>query len=54
MDKQTVHLWCAYPDDLLDDGAREAYSALLSEQERALVSKFKVERHRRESPARAR
>jgi 4'-phosphopantetheinyl transferase len=51
MDKQPLHLWCAYPDDLLNEGAAEACLALLSEDERARVSRFRFERHRRESLA---
>ena len=51
MDKKPLYLWCAYPDDLLADGAAEACVALLSEEERARVQRFKFERHRRESLA---
>ena len=51
MDKQPLHLWCAYPDDLLAEGAAEACSALLGEDERERVSRFRFERHKRESLA---
>jgi 4'-phosphopantetheinyl transferase len=51
MDRNPLYLWCAYPDDLLDEGAAQACAALLSEEERARVQRFKFERHRRESLA---
>ena len=51
MEKKPLYLWCAYPDDLLDEGAAQACAVLLSEEERARVQRFKFERHRRESLA---
>jgi 4'-phosphopantetheinyl transferase len=48
MDKDTLHLWCAYPDDLLDEEATQACARLLSEDERARWQRFKFEKHRRE------
>ena len=43
-----LHLWCAYPDDVLDEAMAEAYAALLSEDERTRLSAFHFARHRRE------
>ena len=51
MERKPLHLWCAYPDDLLEAGVAEACSALLSEEERARVARFRFERYRRESLA---
>jgi 4'-phosphopantetheinyl transferase len=51
MDKKPLYLWCAYPDDLLIAGVAEASVALLSEEERARVQRFRFERHQRESLA---
>jgi len=48
MKKKTLSLWCAYPDDLLTEGAAEACAALLSEDERARWQRFRFERHARE------
>ncbi len=44
----TLHLWCAYPGDLLDEEALRACASLLSEDERARWQRFRVERARRE------
>jgi 4'-phosphopantetheinyl transferase len=44
-----LNLWCAYPDDLLTEGVAERCAALLTEEERALVARFKFERHQREA-----
>ncbi len=49
MDKKPLYLWCAYPDDLLSEGVADACAALLSEDERAQVQRFKFERLRREA-----
>jgi 4'-phosphopantetheinyl transferase len=46
--KEIVHLWCAYPDDLLEDETARACVQLLSEDERARLERFKFDRHRRE------
>jgi 4'-phosphopantetheinyl transferase len=51
MDKKPIYLWCAYPDDLLATETAGTCTALLSEEERAQVRRFKFERHRRESLA---
>jgi 4'-phosphopantetheinyl transferase len=51
MDRKPLHLWFAYPDDLLEAGVAEACSALLSEEERERVARFRFERYRRESLA---
>ena len=48
MDRETLHLWCAYPDDLLNDEAAQACLRLLSEDELARWRAFKFDRHRRE------
>jgi 4'-phosphopantetheinyl transferase len=48
MDKDKLHLWCAYPDDLLDEEAAQACARLLSEDERERWQRFKFEKHRRE------
>jgi 4'-phosphopantetheinyl transferase len=48
MAENNLHLWCAFPDDLLDDGAAERCAQLLSEDERARWQRFKFEQHRRE------
>jgi 4'-phosphopantetheinyl transferase len=48
MEKVEIHLWCAYPDDLLDEETADACLRLLSEDERARWRAFKFERHRRE------
>jgi 4'-phosphopantetheinyl transferase len=48
MDKLKLDLWCAYPDDLLDERAAQACVRLLSEDERERWQRFKFDRHRRE------
>jgi 4'-phosphopantetheinyl transferase len=48
MNKEILHLWYAYPDDLLEEEAVEACARLLSEEERARWQTFKFDRHRRE------
>ena len=48
MDQDAFHLWCAYPDDLLDEESALACAQLLSEDERTHWQTFKFERHRRE------
>jgi 4'-phosphopantetheinyl transferase len=49
MDTRPLYLWCAYPDDLLSEGAAEACADLVSEKERVYVQRFKFERRRREA-----
>ena len=51
MDRKSLSLWYAYPDDLLTEGVAEACAALLTEEELARVAKFRFERHARESLA---
>jgi 4'-phosphopantetheinyl transferase len=46
--KELVHLWCAYPDDLMDAETARACERLLSEDERVRLERFKFDRHRRE------
>ena len=48
MDKAKLHLWCAYPDDLLDEEAALACARLLSDDEKARWQRFKFAKHRRE------
>jgi 4'-phosphopantetheinyl transferase len=48
MDRDTLHLWCAYPDDLLSEEAMHVCLELLSPDERARWKAFKADRHRRE------
>lgn len=43
-----LHLWCAYPGDLLDEEASRACASLLSGDERARWRRFRVERAQRE------
>jgi 4'-phosphopantetheinyl transferase len=51
MNKNPLKLWCAYPGDLEAEGVAEAYAALLNDEERARLARFKFERHRLESLA---
>ena len=51
MDRKPLKLWCAYPGDLEAEGVAEACAALLNDEERARVARFKYERHRLESLA---
>ena len=48
MEKDTLHLWYAYPDDLLNYESSQACLRLLSWDEVARYNKFKFDRHRRE------
>ena len=48
MNHAILHLWIAYPDDLLGEEAAQACLRLLSEDERARWQAFKFDRHRRE------
>jgi len=48
MERPTLHLWCAYPDDLLQEEAAQACLRLLDEEERARFEAFKFDEHRRE------
>ncbi len=44
----TLQLWCAYPDDLLDEKTAAACTPLLNEEERERWQRFRLERSRRE------
>ena len=46
--RQTFHLWCAYPGDLLDENRARDCACLLSADERERMQSFRFERHRRE------
>jgi 4'-phosphopantetheinyl transferase len=48
MEKDALHLWFAYPDDLLDEQAADACAGVLSARERERWQRFKFDRHRRE------
>jgi 4'-phosphopantetheinyl transferase len=48
MDDMPLHLWFAYPDDLLDEKTAQACARLLSEDERERWQRFKFEKNRRE------
>jgi 4'-phosphopantetheinyl transferase len=48
MNKDTLQLWFAYPEDVLDRGVAEACELLLSDEERARWEGFKFDRLRRE------
>lgn len=48
MDKDTLHLWFAYPDDLLDPEALYSCNRLLSPDEVARCQSYKYDRSRRE------
>lgn len=43
-----LYLWCAYPDDLLDEAAARNCAALLDAEERARWQRFRSEGRRRE------
>jgi 4'-phosphopantetheinyl transferase len=48
MDQERLYLWCGYPDDVLDEAAREACALKLSEDERTRWQTFRFEKGRRE------
>jgi 4'-phosphopantetheinyl transferase len=48
MDNESLHLWFAHPDDLLDEQAAKACAGVLCDEERDRLQRFKFERHRRE------
>jgi 4'-phosphopantetheinyl transferase len=48
MAENILHLWCAFPDDLLNEEAAKACARLLSDDERARWQRFKFDEHRRE------
>jgi 4'-phosphopantetheinyl transferase len=49
MNKRSLYLWCAHPDDLSAEGVARACAALLSPEELARWQKFRFDWHRRES-----
>jgi 4'-phosphopantetheinyl transferase len=51
MNSKPLHLWYAYPDDLLDPGKAQACAALLTPQENERWQRYKFEKHQRESLA---
>lgn len=51
MTANPLKLWCAHPADLQAEGVAAACSALLSDEERERVARYKFERFRRESLA---
>jgi 4'-phosphopantetheinyl transferase len=48
MDQERLYLWCGYPDDVVDEAARDACALSLSEDERARWQTFRFEKGRRE------
>jgi 4'-phosphopantetheinyl transferase len=48
VDRSLLHLWCAYPDDLLDEKSAQGCEALLDAEERARWQRFRAEQKRRE------
>jgi 4'-phosphopantetheinyl transferase len=48
MKKLTLNLWCAYPDDLLDEEAAKACARLLSDDELVRWQRHKFDQNRRE------
>jgi 4'-phosphopantetheinyl transferase len=48
MEKEKIHLWYAYPDDLLQQNSANACARLLSEDEQTRWQSFRFEEHRRE------
>ena len=51
MNSNPLHLWYAYPDDLLDPAVAQACAALLTPEEREKSQRYKFDQHRRESLA---
>lgn len=48
MNEETLHLWCAYPDDLLEEEAAAACARLLNDDELARWQRHKFDGNRRE------
>ncbi len=46
---KSLDLWCAYPDDLLEEEVAEACAAVVSEEELARCQRFRFENNRREA-----
>lgn len=51
MSSKPLHLWYAYPDDLLDMATAQACAALTTAEEQERCQRYKFEKHRRESLA---
>lgn len=51
MNSEPLHLWFAYPDDLLDPETAQACARLLTPAEQERWQRYKFDRHRRESLA---
>jgi 4'-phosphopantetheinyl transferase len=51
MSSKPLHLWYAYPDDLLDPEVAQACAALLTPEEREKWQRYRFEQRRRESLA---
>ena len=51
MNSKSLHLWYAYPDDLLDPRTAQACAALLTPEEQERCRRYKFEQHQRESLA---
>jgi len=47
-DRERLHLWCAYPEDGLNEAIALAGASLLSEDEHARWQTFRFDRRRRE------
>jgi 4'-phosphopantetheinyl transferase len=48
VDNERLYLWFGYPDDVVDETARDACARILSEEERVCWQAFRFEKHRRE------
>jgi 4'-phosphopantetheinyl transferase len=48
MDPERLDLWCGYPEDVVNEAARDACALILSEDERARWRTFRFEKRRRE------
>ncbi|MFY9853717.1 MAG: 4'-phosphopantetheinyl transferase superfamily protein, partial [Terracidiphilus sp.] len=47
-DNESLHLWCAYPEDALTAAAAHECMSILSEDERERWQRFRFDHHRRE------
>jgi len=48
MNREILHLWCAYPDELLDEEAAKTCARLLSDDELTRWQRYKFDQNRRE------
>jgi 4'-phosphopantetheinyl transferase len=48
MNKESLYLWCAYPEDFRSEAITQTSALLLSEDERARWQALRFDRHRRE------